>query len=242
MKNKLIAFFVSAVIFAVGVFAIPMLNGTVTAVAANTGQEELQQQINELRQLIELLLQLQTSPAPAATQQPVAPAQQGSIAIPANVVPRPPARTGGPLNPAISAQRAVELSRDFLVANGVTNAWFDYVYMDVEQGVWVWSVEFDGPGRSFEFYVNLNSGAFVQTPWGVGTSSPAPIPVPAPAPVPVPAPAGNWSPSPGNWQSPSPGGGNWSPSPGNWSSPSPGGWSSPSPGGWSWSTWMRWGW
>jgi hypothetical protein len=98
------------------------------------------------------------------------PAQVGNITIPANIVPRSPARTGGPANPTITAQRAVELARDHLVSIGVTSARFDYVYMDLERGTWVWSVEFDGQGRSFEFYVNVETGAFLQAPQGSGTA------------------------------------------------------------------------
>ena len=120
---------------------------------------------------------------PAHQQTPQAPAQAGGITI-GNVVPRAPARAGGPANPAISAQRAVELARDHLVANGVASARFDYVYMDIENGVWVWSVEFDGQGRSFEFYVNVNTGAFVRAPIGLGGGTAAPA---APAPAPAPA-------------------------------------------------------
>ncbi|MCL1993353.1 MAG: PepSY domain-containing protein [Spirochaetes bacterium] len=102
-------------------------------------------------------------PAPAAPAQQAAPGG-GNIAIPANVVPRPPARPGGPANPPISAQRAVELARNHLVSIGVTQARFDYVYMDIERGRWVWSVEFDGPGRDFEFYVDVQTGAFLNAP------------------------------------------------------------------------------
>ena len=111
------------------------------------------------------------APAPPVAAPPAsAPAQvqpQGSIVI-GNVVPRRTARSGGPANPPISAQRAVELARDHLVAIGVTYARFDYVYMDIERGVWVWSVEFDGRGRSYEFYVNVNTGAFLEAPSATG--------------------------------------------------------------------------
>lgn len=99
-----------------------------------------------------------------ANYQTATPAQQSTITIPSNITPRPAARPGGPSNPTITAQRAVEISRDHLVSIGVTNARFEYVYMDMEGGVWVWSVEFDGPGRSYEFYVNVNTGEFVGTP------------------------------------------------------------------------------
>ena len=101
--------------------------------------------------------------------------QASSITVPANITPRPPARQGGPTNTAISSQTAVELARDHLVSIGVTDARFNYVYMDIENGVWVWSVEFDGQGRSYEFYVDVNTGAFIQAPSG-GTSSPNPSP------------------------------------------------------------------
>ena len=81
-----------------------------------------------------------------------------------HVVPRQPARSGGPQNPPITAQNAVELAYNHLIENGVSNIRFDYVYMDLERGIWVWSVEFDGNGRSYEFYIDVNTGAFVQSP------------------------------------------------------------------------------
>jgi len=105
----------------------------------------------------------------------------GNITIPSNITPRAPARAGGPANPAISAQRAVELARDHLIAIGVTSARFNYVYMDMERNTWVWSVEFDGQGRSFEFYVNVQTGAFLQAPQGTGGT---PVVTPNPTPQP----------------------------------------------------------
>ncbi|MCL2192265.1 MAG: PepSY domain-containing protein [Treponema sp.] len=80
------------------------------------------------------------------------------------IVPRPPARQGGPANPPISAQRAVELAGNHLASIGVTNARFDYVYMDFERGRWVWSVEFDSRGRDYEFYIDVNTGEFLKAP------------------------------------------------------------------------------
>ena len=85
-----------------------------------------------------------------------------------SIVPRPPRRHGGPVNPPISAQRAVELARAHLDAMGVTGARFDYVYMDFERGTWVWSVEFDSRGRDFEFYVDVHTGAFLKAPGMAG--------------------------------------------------------------------------
>ena len=97
------------------------------------------------------------APAP----QIAVPQQQGGIFV-GNVVPRPPRRPGGPANPPVSAQRAVEIARDHLVAIGVTSARFDYVYLDWERGRWVWSVEFDGPGSlDYEFYIDVNTGAII---------------------------------------------------------------------------------
>jgi hypothetical protein len=81
-----------------------------------------------------------------------------------HITPRSPQRQGGPANPAITATRAVELAHDHLLAMGITNARFDYVYMDLENGVWVWSVEFELGDRDFEFYVNVDSGAFLKNP------------------------------------------------------------------------------
>jgi len=127
------------------------------------------------------------SSMPQATMTPQT-NQQHNITIPEHITPRPPGRSGGPANPAISAQRAVELARDHLISIGVTNARFDYVYMDIEQGTWVWSVEFDGQGRSYEFYVNVETGAFLkapQRPITVVTPTPSATPTATPASSPT---------------------------------------------------------
>jgi len=127
-------------------------------------------------------------PAHQPTATPATP-QQSDITIPANITPRAPARSGGPTNPAITAQRAVELARDHLIAIGVTNARFDYVYMDIERGTWVWSVEFDGQGRSYEFYVDVQTGAFLKSPQGASSASavtPTASPIATPTTTPNP--------------------------------------------------------
>ena len=57
----------------------------------------------------------------------------------------------------------MEIARDHLVSIGVTGAWFDYVYMDMERGRWVWSVEFDGiRGRDYEFYIDVHTGQILK--------------------------------------------------------------------------------
>jgi len=100
--------------------------------------------------------------APAQEVETEEPAVQADgIYVPDNIVPRNPQVAGGPENPAISAQRAAELAGDHLVAEGITEARFDYIYMDREHGTWVWSVEFDGPGLSYEFYIDVQTGAIV---------------------------------------------------------------------------------
>ena len=91
-----------------------------------------------------------------------------------HVVPRSPARRGGPSNPPVSAQRAVELAYNHLLSIGITDARFDYVYMDRERGQWVWSVEFDRRGRDLEFYVNVDTGAFLKAPEADGISGASP--------------------------------------------------------------------
>jgi len=88
--------------------------------------------------------------------------QTGNIHLPDNIAPRTPRVLGGPENPPISAQHAAELARDHLALEGITEARFDYVYMDREHGIWVWSVEFDGPGLSYEFYIDVQTGAIVE--------------------------------------------------------------------------------
>jgi len=113
------------------------------------------------------VLRLTSAPAgtapvaqPGAQASPSPSPQPGGIFI-GNVVPRPPSRPGGPANPPVSAQRAVEIARDHLVSIGVTNVRFDYVYLDWERGRWVWSVEFDGRGWDYEFYIDVNTGAII---------------------------------------------------------------------------------
>ena len=93
------------------------------------------------------------------------------ITIPATITPRPPAQSGGPADPPIPAQEAVALARDHLISIGVTTARFDYIYMDLENGVWVWSLEFDRQGSSYEFYVDVNTGHFLKAPGGTDSGS-----------------------------------------------------------------------
>ncbi|MCL2190533.1 MAG: PepSY domain-containing protein [Treponema sp.] len=90
-------------------------------------------------------------------------APEGGGIVVGVVTPRRAARPGGPANPPVSAQRAVEIARDHLVSIGVTRARFDYVYMDMERGRWVWSVEFDGArGRDYEFYIDVDTGRIIK--------------------------------------------------------------------------------
>jgi len=106
----------------------------------------------------------QVEPAPAMqelTQEEIDAFQADNIYLPDNIVPRSPAVSGGPENPPISAQRAAELAREHLISEGITEARFDYIYMDREHGTWVWSVEFDGVGVSYEFYIDLQAGTIV---------------------------------------------------------------------------------
>ena len=131
------------------------------------------------------------------------PPQTANITIPANIVPRSPARAGGPATPAISAQRAVELARDHLISIGVTSARFNYVYMDRENGVWVWSIEFDGQGRDYEFYVNVETGAFLRAPQAAPTTGQQTTP-PTTGQTTTPPSNNNWrgpGRAPANWPS-----------------------------------------
>ena len=105
------------------------------------------------------------------------PAGAAEIPLPAAIVPRPPARQGGPENPPVSAQLAAELAREHLVAIGATDARFAYIYMDLEGGAWVWSVEFDGSSRSYEFYVSVETGALLKLP-AAAPARPAASPAP----------------------------------------------------------------
>ncbi|MCL2414429.1 MAG: NirD/YgiW/YdeI family stress tolerance protein [Bacteroidales bacterium] len=91
--------------------------------------------------------------------------QQGRSGDWSHVVPRAPKHPGGPTNPPISAQRAVELAHAHILSLGITDYRFEYIYMDRERGQWVWSVEFESRSRGdLEFYVDVNTGAFLKSP------------------------------------------------------------------------------
>ena len=77
---------------------------------------------------------------------------------------RSPGAAGGPVNPAISSDWAVELAFDHLEAIGIRDAAFGYIYMDREQGRWVWSVELRHAGRALEFYIDVQTGEFLKAP------------------------------------------------------------------------------
>ena len=110
------------------------------------------------------------TPTPLQNTEPMQIQQtDANITVPSTVTPRFPAQAGGPVDPPISAQRATELARDHLISIGVTSAAFDYIYMDRESNTWVWSVEFDGRGRSYEFYVDVNTGEFLKFPNGTNS-------------------------------------------------------------------------
>jgi len=103
-----------------------------------------------------------TQPPNSATTRPQ---EQGGGSDWSHVVPRAPKHPGGPTNPPISAQRAVELAHAHIISLGITDYRFDYIYMDRERGQWVWSVEFDSRSRGdLEFYVDVNTGAFLKSP------------------------------------------------------------------------------
>jgi len=97
----------------------------------------------------------------SVTETPPAGAGQAP-SVPANVTPRAPRALGGPSNPPISAQQAVEIAAQHLGSIGASDARFDYVYMDREDGIWVWSVEFDAGHLSYEFYIDLNNGSILE--------------------------------------------------------------------------------
>ena len=106
-------------------------------------------------------------PAPEApAETPPASGEQPNIGqgppIPGNITPRAPRALGGPTSPPISAQRAVEIAAQHLGSIGINDARFDYVYMDRENGIWVWSVEFDHGRLSYEFYIDLNTGNILE--------------------------------------------------------------------------------
>lgn len=98
---------------------------------------------------------LSVKPYPEPTQ------QNQAIYIPQNITPSVAATPSGPINPPISAQMAAEIARDHLISIGVASARFHYIYMDIEGGIWVWSIEFDNQGRSYEFYIDVNTGNIV---------------------------------------------------------------------------------
>ncbi len=71
----------------------------------------------------------------------------------------------------ITRDTAIELAEAHLASIGATNARFQYAYLDSEDGRQVWSVEFDGNGRSYEFYVDVQNGEFLKAPNSNSASS-----------------------------------------------------------------------
>jgi len=71
-------------------------------------------------------------------------------------------RTARPTNPAISSARAVEIAAAHLASQGIRGATFRSSKMDWERGRWVWEVEFRHGRITYEFYIDVNTGAIVK--------------------------------------------------------------------------------
>jgi len=78
---------------------------------------------------------------------------------------RVPGVIGAPNDPPVSAQRAVELSGAHIVSLGVIDYSLDYIEVDIKEGRWVWSLEFDSRSRKdLGFCVDLNTGVLLKSP------------------------------------------------------------------------------
>lgn len=64
----------------------------------------------------------------------------------------------------LTEDEAVALALEYLESIGVDDAELEYAYLDEEDGVQVWSIEFSGDGREYEFYVDVLTGEFLKSP------------------------------------------------------------------------------
>ena len=64
----------------------------------------------------------------------------------------------------LTRAQAIERARAHLNSIGIRNATFVYAYLDWENGVRVWSIEFRYNRRDLEFYVAVSDGRFLKAP------------------------------------------------------------------------------
>jgi len=64
----------------------------------------------------------------------------------------------------LTEDEAIALASEHLESIGVDDADFVYAYLDLENGVRVWSIEFNADGHEYEFYVNVLTGDFLKAP------------------------------------------------------------------------------
>jgi len=76
-----------------------------------------------------------------------------------------------PPNPAVTAERAREIAEADLVARGIPATFHSQSGMSLEQGQWVWELEFrPNQGGVIEYYINVHTGAIIKFEWS-GVSS-----------------------------------------------------------------------
>ena len=133
--------------------------------------EEMRESIRQLQALVELLVAMQVQQQEQPAQTP-APAVQQPVQPPVVQQPVQPSvttsnRNTRPTNPAITRDRAIEITHAELARHGLTGT-FRSISMDWERGQWVWEVELRTNSanrwqREFEVYVNVDTGTVVHT-------------------------------------------------------------------------------
>jgi len=94
--------------------------------------------------------------------QPVPVAQPQTYVQPAYQGNSRQGRSERPANPAISADRAIEIANEELSRRGISGATLRKHYMDWERGQWVWEVEFRNGRTEYEIYINVDTGEIVK--------------------------------------------------------------------------------
>ena len=176
IKRVALSVFAVALATVVAISAyLPTETAHATTVINSTQQmtaQEMQEAIMTLREMVEMLVLLQTQQAQA---QPVAPVIQPVAPIPQaplvqQVAPQPTHmhnRNAWPTNPAISMDQAISIAQTELARHGLSGT-VRSAYIDWERGQWVWDVELrtNSPNRwqrEFEVYINIDTGAIIHT-------------------------------------------------------------------------------
>jgi uncharacterized membrane protein YkoI len=64
----------------------------------------------------------------------------------------------------ITQEEAIALAETHLIGMGITSARLDNATLDVENGIQVWSVEFEVADIDYEFYIDVATGEFLRAP------------------------------------------------------------------------------